>query len=328
MIKNAHRTGVAAALTKFGFGPEDASRVLSLAKTKQLPKASARVIPVLAAARGLTPAQAAVVTNSSRQASPHDASHATSNMIGHIFPGKGSPTQQFANLRPGMPVIPADQQKMFNAVAKGHELDELSVRPSPGALAYGHMSPDVVLREHNRIVTLPPGNEQVAAAFRYARIPHEGAEFMPQGMRYGQGDRLSRHARKRITETIAQRHKGLAPKKWLREEDVSLPPDVLARLKQGSVTALMKFGLEDTASTPYTISYQQTTTRPEGRASMIDQTFARNESLGSRTEGDPAATNNTLQPGLPPVQRPDFRHFGSWSTDMGGDAFSGEGGLP
>ena len=98
--------------------------------------------------------------------------------------------------------------------------------------------------------------------------------------------------------------------------------------RAGARAALIKMGIEDSASTPYTISDQQTTTRPEGRASMIDQTFARNESLGSRTEGNPASTNNILQPGLPPVQRPDFRHFGSWSTDMGGDAFSGEGGLP
>lgn len=98
--------------------------------------------------------------------------------------------------------------------------------------------------------------------------------------------------------------------------------------RAGARAALIKMGIEDTASTPYTISYQQPSTLPEGRASMIDQAFARNESLGNPTEGNPASTNNILKPGYPPVQRPDFRHFGSWATDMDSSAFSGEGGLP
>lgn len=96
----------------------------------------------------------------------------------------------------------------------------------------------------------------------------------------------------------------------------------------GVRAALMKMGVEDTRSSPYTLSYQQPTTRPEGRQAMIAQAFARNESLGSRTEGDPATTNNILKPGLPPIQRPDFRHFGSWATDMDGNAFTNESELP
>lgn len=89
----------------------------------------------------------------------------------------------------------------------------------------------------------------------------------------------------------------------------------------GVRAALMKMGVEDTRSSPYTLSYQQPSSLPEGRASMIDQAFARNESLGSRTEGNPASTNNILKPSYPPVQRPDLRHFGRWSTDTDSNAF-------
>jgi hypothetical protein len=97
--------------------------------------------------------------------------------------------------------------------------------------------------------------------------------------------------------------------------------------RAGARAALIKMGIEDTASTPYTISYQQPSVTPEGRASMIDQAFSRNDSLGSHTEGNPSAANNILQPSDPPVQRPDLRQFGTWSTDMGGDAFPSESGL-
>lgn len=95
----------------------------------------------------------------------------------------------------------------------------------------------------------------------------------------------------------------------------------------GVRAALTKMGVEDTRSSPYTLSYQQPSSRPEGRQSMISQAFARNESLGNPSEGNPAATNNILKPGLPPVQQAEARHFGDWSTDMGGDAFPYESGL-
>lgn len=96
----------------------------------------------------------------------------------------------------------------------------------------------------------------------------------------------------------------------------------------GVQAALMKMGLDDTRSSPYTIQYQQPTTSPEGRSDMIDQAFSRNESLGNPSEGDPPMSNPSLLPSLPPVGRHDLRNFGSWETDSDGSAFSYEGGLP
>jgi hypothetical protein len=323
-VKTAFLAGQRAALVKLGFGPEDANRVLSLAKAKQLPKASARVVPQLAAVRGLRQKQIDHVTNMQTQHSPVGG-QATSNMSGHIFPGQGSLGNQMGQAAPAFRSIPASQQKMFHAVAKGHELDELSVRPSPGALVYGHLSPDVILREHNRIVTLPPGNEQISAAFRDLRKTREGLDFMPDGMQYGQGERLSRHARKRITEGIARRKSVPAKPPVMTVSDVDyadLPLDIQERLKQGHLSALSKFGLDDTRSSPYSLDVHMPSTSPEGRETMIDQAFNTNDQLGEygqTADGFASTMNNVLQPGAPPVSEEEGRHFAYTTDQSGGD---------
>lgn len=133
-----------------------------------------------------------------------------------IFPGRGSTKQQLAlgGLRlPSGPIVPAAQQKMFHAVSKGHELDESAVPFALGAKAFGHNSPDVLFREHNRLVTLPPGNEAVKGVFTRMRtaqgrnhpVGHTEAALFPPQIPYGEGPRLSRHARKRLTELVEEK---------------------------------------------------------------------------------------------------------------------------
>lgn len=89
--------------------------------------------------------------------------------------------------------------------------------------------------------------------------------------------------------------------------------------RSGAHAALRKYALDDTRSSPYAISYQQPTTSPEGRGAMIDQAFATNAALGQPDSELAAATNNTLQPGLPPGSPVEGRHFHS-PTDQMGDA--------
>lgn len=91
---------------------------------------------------------------------------------------------------------------------------------------------------------------------------------------------------------------------------------------EGRRAAFLKFGIEDTASTPYTISYQQPTTSPVGRQSMIDQAFNTNAQLGEdgqAADGFVSAVNNSLQPGPPAVGAEPLRHFSNPTDQSGGD---------
>lgn len=92
--------------------------------------------------------------------------------------------------------------------------------------------------------------------------------------------------------------------------------------RTGVVAALMKFGLDDTASTPYTMEYQQPTTSPNGRQTMIDQAFNTNAQLGENgqaADGFVSAVNNSLQPGPPAVGAEPLRHFSRQTDQSGGD---------
>ena len=102
-----------------------------------------------------------------------------------------------------------------------------------------------------------------------------------------------------------------------------LPPDILAAMyKSGCVEALMKFGLDDTASTPYTMEYQQPTTSPEGRGAMIDQAFHTNAQLGEdgqAADNFVSAVNNVMQPGQAAAGAEPLRHFSRSTDQSGGD---------
>lgn len=104
-----------------------------------------------------------------------------------------------------VPVLNPSQMKMYNAVRIGHELDELKVRPSHVSMFDNHLSPDVIFREHNRVVTLPKGYEGVGVARKAIRGPENRSYFRPFGLEYGKGQRLSRHARKRMVESLERK---------------------------------------------------------------------------------------------------------------------------
>lgn len=106
----------------------------------------------------------------------------------------------------GMPTPPmnAPQRHMLEGVFKGHEMDEAVVQPKGSFQNFGHLSPDVILREHNRVRTMPAGFEPVQQTMGTLRgIPGgEASALKPYGVEYGQSARLSRHARRRITNMI------------------------------------------------------------------------------------------------------------------------------
>jgi len=94
--------------------------------------------------------------------------------------------------------------------------------------------------------------------------------------------------------------------------------------RTGVTAALMKFGLDDTRSSPYTMEYQQPTTSPEGRGTMIDQAFQTNANLGEdgqAADNFVSAVNNVLQPGPPAAATgvEPLRHFSYQTDQSGGD---------
>jgi hypothetical protein len=94
--------------------------------------------------------------------------------------------------------------------------------------------------------------------------------------------------------------------------------------RTGVAAALMKFGLDDTASTPYTMEYQQPTTSPDGRAAAIDRAFHTNAQLGEDGQASDnfvSAVNNVMQPGPPAAATgvEPLRHFSYQTDQSGGD---------
>jgi hypothetical protein len=109
----------------------------------------------------------------------------------------------------GQGIRTPEQHKAFEAVIKGHELAETQVKGSPLMLGFGHRSPEVILREHNMIQTLPAGNEPVAETMRAMRATREAPMFEAASggaFQYGQSPRLSRHGRKRMLELMEKHY--------------------------------------------------------------------------------------------------------------------------
>lgn len=205
---------------KVAFGPKDVDKVLSLAKKIQLPKASSRVVPVLAGGpskkktlrdfantgRRMADGKAtkAFSTKDIEEVFSHDPSWRilSKNKGPAIFPGKDNLERQLRSQNTpaaNAPEIPKKQKKFLHSIVKGHELDETKVKSNAGATHLGHRSPDVIYREHNRLVTASKDNKE---AIEFMKRFREGRESMlfPDRIRYGEGQRLSRHARRRLSE--------------------------------------------------------------------------------------------------------------------------------
>lgn len=137
-----------------------------------------------------------------------------------LTPEAGDATRLFRNVPeeavPGLPkalskLKSPKQRKALEGVVKGHELAESQVKPTTSFGQYGHRSPDVILREHNMIQTLPKGMKRAAEPMRKLREAggEAGALREATGFEFGKGQRISRHARKRLTEMY---EKAQAPK--------------------------------------------------------------------------------------------------------------------
>ncbi len=227
----AYVNGQKAALAKLAFGPEEAARVLQLGKKmapgRAVERAALREAGMhTAAGLGSAPsyaAQARVQHQIARgvehpeiskqlaatAALPQDSvlgQLAQTHPGGTYMRGNGNALRSLADA--GIPVpstLPPSQQKMLNAVITGHELDEAkTLSPGMGMAHMGHRSPDVVLREHNRVATLPAEHAPVRDIMTATRQPYGEAALLKQyGVEYGQpGGRISRHLRKSITRDM------------------------------------------------------------------------------------------------------------------------------
>lgn len=112
--------------------------------------------------------------------------------------------------RAGGEALPAmqtpEQHQILNSVLEGHEMDETMVPGGLGAKQFGHRSPEVLLREHNRVATLPSGSEPVRQYMQQLRgFTGETPALAEVGVQYGQGPRFSRHARRHLTDIMNAR---------------------------------------------------------------------------------------------------------------------------
>lgn len=231
---------------KRAFSLQDAMKVLRLAKAKQLPKASQRLVYGLGLPPSLlsaTPRRFGAATRAHHRllgsASPgirelrHQIREDPLTRLGLkagpvIIPTKsGGDTKRLFRkvLEPSgdtkrwlqktlgvdaeagrLPLTPSEN-RMLEGVLKGHELDELGARPSASFLPFGHRSPDVILREHNRVVTLPSaygGVRRIMDLVRNFAGAEAGVLRRATGGKfdYGSSPRLSRHARRRIVALV------------------------------------------------------------------------------------------------------------------------------
>lgn len=141
----------------------------------------------------------------------------------------------------GGPPMTVPGRRALEGVVRGHELDELRTRPWAQGLsvrgakrrrlfgAYqGHVSPEVILKEHNKLVTLPHGvRREVTEVMQRLRAgPNKEADNLATlGLTYGEGSRLSRHARKNIVKLFDARlaSKRQTQRRARRQIHVDLP---------------------------------------------------------------------------------------------------------
>jgi hypothetical protein len=235
-------------LTKIGFGPDAADKVLKLVKTKQLrlanpgqgyftlPKRSIFSTPISKhyAKFNLKPAMLDTLQTATDAVKPQISPYVQKNTATFITPHRSDAQKFFRELSVHLTKHPAGfpaeiatgvalgkrldkiktpaQRKMLEAVTKGHELAESQVALNPNMIGWNHNSPDVILREHNMITTMPKRMGPVRTLFKTLRKTREAAawkEVFPQ-FTFGVGPRVSRHARKRMLEEytrVVQEHR-------------------------------------------------------------------------------------------------------------------------
>jgi len=211
-------------LEKIAYSLADMRKVLQLSAKKaiRLPR---RLIPMgpVALPAGATGAQRAAATASAAAGhiSPQQLA-ATQKLLGEtsgkmLVPKKSGGVVGWVKSM-GVPeeAVPKGKARMAaESLLRGHELDELALGARKVNLPYlhkaTHVSPDVILRERNRLVTMP---ESVRGDVADLIAPLRGLSEAPilekatrtvsgQGLPYAGGPRLSRHARKKISKRTA-----------------------------------------------------------------------------------------------------------------------------
>jgi hypothetical protein len=87
----------------------------------------------------------------------------------------------------------------MHEMEEGHTSQKL---PTRVAGFNGHRGPEVLLREHNMLTTMPEELAPARNALRDVRALGESADFSDFGLQLGHGQRLSRHAVRRISDAV------------------------------------------------------------------------------------------------------------------------------
>lgn len=232
MHQSFYDEGAQIALTKLGFDPPAANKVLQVVKQKTLPRRAMEEVASARAAGGFIPDQ--LIRRMARQQGPAasqgpkasaafararkpditpeelDKIRRDTNITGVFRTPRGDAARFLRQSGGSVPEFTPEQHKMFDAVVKGHELDELQLQtPSHVTAAWGHMSPEVLFREHNKIVTMPPDMDPVRRTVQGMRQSSGESAVLnehlrPFGFTFGEGDRLSPSMREAMRQHLEQ----------------------------------------------------------------------------------------------------------------------------
>jgi len=106
-------------------------------------------------------------------------------------------------------------RKVLNSIIQGHEMDEITAIPKKvfwDRRGMNHLSPEVVLKEHNKTTTLSNKHIKVKEYMNTLRKPtyvigeQDLIREVYPGYEHGKSQRISRHLRKKITARLEAKH--------------------------------------------------------------------------------------------------------------------------
>lgn len=107
--------------------------------------------------------------------------------------------------------ISKEDKEMINRIGLMHEGAEIKVKKRNVAPIRSHVSPEVLLKEHNMIITLDPkkypGSINFFKTLRNITGENKLLSSIYPGFKYGQGSRLSRHKIKGMTNQFIKEQK-------------------------------------------------------------------------------------------------------------------------
>ena len=204
---------------KTAFNAKAMAKVLKAAKNKTLSKNLGRVLPVRATgAVTKDSVKNAIKYEKNEGILPFELSTYKRSVNKIIVPEKGDLLSNIQNATRGMlghRRLSGKNRKAIDAITKGHELDELAAKPiyyKDTRLGGGHTSDSVLLKEHNKLTTLP---KRYAPAKRFltdirtfsGEAGKLSDELLPANLNFdfGNSQRLSRHAVKHLTNIAAKK---------------------------------------------------------------------------------------------------------------------------